>query len=331
MNSRIRTIVTFAWGLVFLVAFASWGQNPPLPQSSGSIAYIVLDEKFDEKLRMGGFPTSDIFLLDVASGARKKLTHDPLPVYWRLDWSPDGRKLAFSLNKGGRLDIYVMDADGQKVLPITQNGISYDPAWSPDGTQIAYTAVTQLGASQIYAMNADGTKLKNLTNDDSTNNAHPDWSPDGRRIVFVSQAVGEGGRKVDIYLMDADGKNRRRLAGTEHIDWEPAFSPDGRQIIFSSGDGSINRVDANGENFKRLFHRGFSPVWSPDGQEIAFVSLPERQIYRMRVDGGDVRPLINDRTFKGGLSWTARRPLAVSPQWNLKQTIWGWIKAKGGP
>jgi TolB protein len=119
-----------------------------------------------------------------------------------LDWSLDGRKLAFCLNSDGLLDIYVMDADGKNVTPVTQNGISYDPAWSPDGKKIAYAVSRKAGASQIYVMNADGMEPKHLTNDDSTNNDQPDWSPDGSQIVFVSQPIGGGGRKSEIYIMD---------------------------------------------------------------------------------------------------------------------------------
>lgn len=312
--------------MIFLLSFPSWGKMhaPLLRQHSGSIAYLVY-EKIDFNV------PGDIFIFDLPSGACKKLTEKPLPIYWRLDWSLDGRKLAFCLNNDGILDIYVMDTDGQNVTPVTKNGISYDPAWSPDGKKIAYAVSQKAGAPQIYVMNADGTNPQNLTNDDSTNNGFPDWSPDGSQIVFWSQPVGGGGRKSEIYLMDASGKNRRRLAGTEHIDWEPAWSPDGQNILFSSADGHIYMVDANGKNLTRLTHVGVnsSPVWSPDGQEIAFVSTKDGQsdIYLMNVDGNDVRKLTNDSKRKIGLSWTAKRVLTMPQKGNLIQT-WGWIKSK---
>ena len=320
---KVFLVITATFLMIFPVSFPSWGQmHAPLLRNSGSIAYLVY-EKIDFNV------PGDIFIIDLPSGARQKLTLKPLPI-WGLDWSPDGRKLAFCLNSGGLLDIYVMDTDGKNVIPVTKNGISYDPAWSPDGKKIAYAVSRKAGASQIYVMNADGTKPQNLTNDDSTNNGHPDWSPDGSKIVFWSQPVG-GGQLPDIYIMDASGKNRRRLAGTEHIDWQPAWSPDGQKILFSAGDAHIYMMDTNGKNLTRLSHSGVnsSPVWSPDSQEIAFVSTKDGQpdIYLMNADSGDVLKLTNDRPFEGGLSWTAKRVLAISQKGNLIQT-WGWIKAR---
>lgn len=318
MRQFLKLLFTSGW--VCLVSLASWGQIPPLPQSSGSLAYVEYEND----------TSANIFLLDMASGVRKKLTDKPLPYISGLDWSPDGRQLALSVKGGGRSDIYVMDADGRHMTAITRSGISYSPAWSPDGTQIIYVAEANAGVAQLYVINADGTKLRNLTKDDFTRHGFPDWSPDGSQIVFVSQPVG-GGKSADIYLMDADGKNRRRLAGTEHLDWAPAWSPDGRRILFASMGGFIHIVDANGVNVRRFAQSAFSPVWSPDGKEIAFVSYRDRQIYLLNVESSDVRQVITDQTPKGWLSWTAKRPLGVSPKWNLRQTIWGWIKARRVP
>lgn len=97
-------------------------------------------------------------------------------------WSPDGKKIAFSVNyPRGKWSVHVANSDGLHDIQLTDpNRTGGSPAWSPDGKQIAFD---ELGGKQIFVMDADGSHRRQLTNDPNWSCGHPSWSPDGSRIV----------------------------------------------------------------------------------------------------------------------------------------------------
>ncbi len=110
--------------------------------------------------------------------------------------------IAFNADRTGNLEIYAMDADGSDQTNLTNIlGSDFQPAWSPDGTKIAY-AINYGGDQEVYVMDADGSNQTNLT-DNEAHEAAPAWSPDGTKIAFRSFRDGNG----EIYVMDADGGN----------------------------------------------------------------------------------------------------------------------------
>ena len=146
-------------------------------------------------------------------------------------------------------------------------------------------------------MGSDGSNPRRLTND-SANDVAPVWSPDGRRIAFMSSRDGNW----EIYSMGSDGSNPRRLTSNSATDGIPSWSPDSRQIAFeSSRDGNfeVYAMGSDGNNPRRLTNNsavdGF-PVWSPDGRHIAFHSSRDDnfEIYVMGSDGSDLSRLTND-------------------------------------
>ena len=183
-------------------------------------------------------------------------------------------QIAFASQRDGNHEIYVMDADGGNQRNLTNDlHLDWDPSWSPDGKRIVFVSQrdghfrSRFGiTSEIYVMDADGGNQRNLTNDLHLD-WDPSWSPDGKRIVFVSQRDGHFrsrfGITSEIYVIDADGMNEQRLTENPQNDWFPSWSPDGKRIVFSSQrDGhfetkfaithEIYVMEADGGNQQRL-------------------------------------------------------------------------------
>jgi len=192
------------------------------------------------------------------------------------------KKLAFVSNEQGRWQIFFINQDGTKREPLIKqdkNQFGYPistggASWSPDGTAIAFNGnVTSLG-NAIYTINSDGSGLKQLTNLKNTGeyNISPTWSPDGKKIAFVSER--DGGR--EIYVMNTDGSVQTRLTTALGNADSPAWSPDGSQIAFVSrrdGRDQIYLMKPDGSNQYKLINSDTfdgNPSWSPDSSSIAF-------------------------------------------------------------
>ncbi len=152
------------------------------------------------------------------------------------------------------------------------------------------------------------TATRTLTNT-PTDTPLPTVFGGGRgQIAFFSNRDGNG----EIYVMDADGKNLRRLTNNPAADEWPSWSPEGKQIAFTSnrdGNGEIYVMDADGTDIRRLTNNpayDWFPVWSPDGMQIAFVSDREgnNEIYIMDPDGSNQRRLTNSASYDWFPSWS---------------------------
>jgi Tol biopolymer transport system component len=156
----------------------------------------------------GHLGVRDIYVRDLADGTEVQLTNDPaFPRNLRTDWSPDGMKIVFAraLQAAENIeDIYVMNADGSDVTPLTfDHAGNNGPKWSPDGQRIVFQS-NRNGNDEIYVMDADGTNQTRLTffSIDGRDANQPDWSPDGQKIVFHCETPES---IFQLCTMNADG------------------------------------------------------------------------------------------------------------------------------
>jgi Tol biopolymer transport system component len=193
-----------------------------------------------------------------------------------LRWSPDGRKLVFTLRREGLTGrLYVVEAGGAKPRRITRPKYEDDlnPAWSPDGRELVFDAQGD-GWTDLRVVDSDGSgEHKLATGSYVTGNparvaGGEAWSPNGQKIAYFD-------RRGFPALMNADGSGGRRLKG-------PACEPDvdaggiswssnGRELLYDAGR-AIAVVNADGTGLRNTLPRGRFPVWSPDGSKVAFQS-----------------------------------------------------------
>ena len=187
------------------------------------------------------------------------------------DLDPVGARIAF----GGGVtdeapgDIYSIGSDGTGLVQLTTDGADdLYPAYSPDGSQIAFISY-RTGTGQVWLMNANGSGEHQLTFDAANKDQVPDWSPDGSRIVYAG-SVDFG--PDSLYVIDADGDGLRQVTDSpDNVDFAPTWSPDGREIAFVSArpDGRfVYIVDADGSD--EMIVNGsagpqFAPAWQPLG------------------------------------------------------------------
>jgi TolB protein len=184
------------------------------------------------------------------------------------------------------------------------------------GSRIAFTSFRN-GSFDLYVMNADGSKQRRLTTPASSF-LPPVWSPDGRRIVFVSGRGGciddnhlrglpDGTSDVEISVANADGSGLRRMTSGTGVDCAPVWSPDGEKIAFHRSlvrregdkvvgvDFDVYVINADGSGERNLTGdaQSFLPIWSPDGRKIAFWSGPDGNggVYVVNADGSKRRLL----------------------------------------
>jgi Tol biopolymer transport system component len=191
----------------------------------------------------------------------------------------------------------------------TQSYFCQEFSWSPDGNRIAFSARTEKEPFEIYVVNADGSGLKQITND-TTEDYWTSWSPDGKKIAFNSNRDGN----YEIYVIDADGGNPVRLTNHAEKDIGPSFSPDGKKIAFTSvqdGNYELYVMKVDGTDLKRLTntpHKEYNPIWSPNGKKLVYYYEKgdrKDQIYICNADGSRPKNITDNKANNIFPAWSA--------------------------
>jgi TolB protein len=309
-----------------VAAVAAFGASATAPGTNGRMVFTA---------QVG--PHTQLFTIEPDGSGVKQVTRfrdgsDAL----NGNWSPDGSRIAFERDfPYPRAAVYTMNADGGDLRLLTPKAppktYLYDaiPAYSPDGKQlifarnIAYTRENNgpRDHTELWTMNVNGGSVHRVTPILPTGpNAdhfpdHPQFAPDGRRIVYVQKL----GRQSAAFVINLDGTGLRqltpwRLGVNDRIDW----SPDGSAIVFSNAHDDARGIVSNvytirpdGTGLEQITHeRKGSRIsdkacsWSPDGKQIMFVrdTGPTSSLFVMNADGSDIKQLTKGLAVRGG-SW----------------------------
>ena len=229
-------------------------------------------------------------------------------VSWQPTWSPDSLTIAFSTNKDGNYQIYKVNADGTSQTRLINDLFDCTfPSWkyavNPSDERIIYMS-DATGSHQIYAMHTDGTSQTALTS--SGVNIWPSVSPDGTKIAFASNRVGN---EFKLYIMNADGTSQV-VVGSNIVSSPITWSPDGTRVAFNRDDFEIYSVDiSTGADIQRITYNSNSEFylsWDPDGTTIVYDSETESGRRSMKyVDplNGDSQSIDTTDCIYGG-SWS---------------------------
>jgi TolB protein len=209
------------------------------------------------------YNTYDIFLADTSGKIIKQLTTSKgYDAEGTL--SPDGKKMIYCSDKSGDLELYVMDLKSGKEKQVT-NTLGYDGgAWfSPDGKKIVWRASRPKTDAEVkdykdllsqgfvapmnmevFVANADGSNVKQVTALGQANWA-PNFTPDGKHLIFCSNHEYKRGFPFNMYLVDLDGNGLEKVSRDKGFDAFPMFSPNGRKIVFSSNRNNGGTRDTN--------------------------------------------------------------------------------------
>jgi Tol biopolymer transport system component len=240
-------------------------------------------------------------------------------------WSPDGKRVAFSMGPGtGKYaNLYTVQADGRGLREVTRGRRHYDycPAWSPDGRRLAFSSFLPASSAvqpSIWVKNLKTGALTQVTRGSRVHEDNdPAWSPSGRQIVFDRSSATTNFAKArsHLWLVNLATRRLRQLTSGPHQDIDPAWSPHGQRIAFvRSGENTKPQIftmpatEGRPTQVTKGPKWGVEPTWSPDGRRIAFDSRMRgvsTNIFTVLATGNGLRRVTDNPAYK----------ISMQPDW----------------
>jgi TolB protein len=251
-NKEIYVVDFDGFGRRAITKNGSINIKPSWSSSGGQIAFTSF---------LSGNP--DLYVADLGGGRIRRLSARE-GINSGGAFSPFADLIALTLAPTGDPDVYTISSEsGQIITRLTKStGIDTSPAWSPDGSRLAFVS-DRSGGAQIYMMNSDGSGVQRVTFQGSSN-TDPAWSPDGTKLTYVTR---DG--NFDVMTCRVDGGGVTRITQSAGDNEDPSWSPDGNYIAFSStrkGGAHIWMSTADGSHQVQLTEGkgGYTnPRWSP--------------------------------------------------------------------
>ncbi len=236
--------------ILFASTFKGGADCPPVPETKGKYLWAV-------------YNTFDIYVADLKGKITKQLTNSP-GYDAEATVSPDGKKIVFTSDRSGDLELWTMDIDGKNQKQITF-GLGYDGGafFSPDGKRLVFRAsrptkeedvkeykellkqgLVAPTTMDIYTCNVDGSDLKQITFLGKASWA-PFFHPSGKKIIFSSNHHSKKGYDFQLFMINDDGTGLEQITNESLFNAFPMFSPDGKKLIFSSNRNNGGTRDTN--------------------------------------------------------------------------------------
>lgn len=266
------------------------------------------------------------------------LIPSPTPTPLTLPIGTGGGVIAFASDRdGGRMDIYLINADGSELTQITHTrDDEIAPSWSPDGSKLAYL-VSKHGQLQLAILNLESALTdpvayhSKLLVEDPVDSSSPSWSLDGNTLYYSAYQNDE----LDLYKINIDGSSKIQITQTDYHEKHPTLSPDGTKLVYCSNQSgsfdlylvnnfnSIDFVDQIPIQLTSVNGDELFPIWSPDGDRILYTSTENgnKDLAIVPLDGSNPSSVLDSLADEWNASWSADGTQLIYSYFNFNSTL----------